>query len=130
MSFGKFVATIAATLALTLGGWGLALRVPGESPAAAGAVFLGAFLAAANALAAYALVLWSRGKSSSTFVRAILGGMTIRMGLLIVAVFAALLGLGLPQGPFVASLLAHFALFLAIELATVHRSSAHPEAAR
>lgn len=127
MSFGKFAATIAGTLALSLGGWGLGLRVPGE--AATGAILLGAFLAAANALAAYALVLWSRGRSSTTFVRAILGGMAIRMGLLILAVFAALLRLGLPQGPFVASLLAHFALFLAIELASVHRSLPHQEAA-
>jgi hypothetical protein len=115
LSFSKYAAIVAATVTTSmLVAWPL-LRASGE-PRAAGAAIMGALLAAANALVAYALVLWSAGRSHVAFMRAILGGMLARMALLLAAVVIAVLGLGLPRLPLVFSLLGHFVAFLGLEL--------------
>lgn len=93
------------------------------------AALLGALLAAANAVAAYALVRWSAGRSTGAFVRAILGGMTLRLLAMLAAVFVAVKLVDLPVAPFLLSLLGHFAAFLAFEISVVHRGL-RAEAAR
>ena len=119
---GYVVVVVAASTLLVAAGFG-AEAVP---PA-----LLGALLAAANAIAAYALVRWSEGRSTRSFVRAVLGGMTLRLLTMLAAVFLAVKVAGLPPRPFLASLFVHFALFLAFELAVVHRAQpARLEAAR
>ena len=103
-------ATLAAVAAL----------VPGEADARS-AVLFGAALAALNTLAAHALVSWSERRSTQAFFGAVLGGMLGRMTLLLSAVVAGVLVLGLPRLPLVVSLLAYFTLFLVMELAVQHR---------
>jgi hypothetical protein len=105
--------------------WPLAGRLGAGGWAAAA---WGASLAVLNTLAAYRLVLWSRDKPTVPFFRAILGGMLVRMALLLFAVAVALRAAALPAVPFVVSLLGHFAAFLALETAVVWRPSADPEA--
>jgi hypothetical protein len=100
----------------------LALLVPAGAPARA-AVGFGAALAALNTLAAHALLRWSEGRSTKAFMGAILGGMVGRMALMLLAVVAGVLWLGLPRLPLVIALLAYFVLFLAIELALAQRRS-------
>jgi hypothetical protein len=108
----------AASLALA---WAVALR-RAEAPVRAAAAF-GAVLAVANTVVAHALVLWSRRRSTNAFLAAVLGGMVGRMALLLAAVVAGVLLLGLPKLPLAASLLSYFVLFLVMELTILHRQT-------
>jgi len=106
----------AVTFALA---WGLALR-RADVPTRWAAAFGGA-LAVANTLAAHALVVWSSRRSTNAFLGAVLGGMVGRMALMLAAVVAGVLRLGLPKLPLAASLLSYFVLFLIMELSILHR---------
>jgi len=77
--------------------------------------------AAANAVAAYALVRWSEHRPMRMFFRAILGGMAARMAVMLLAVLAGVRWLHLPPLPLVISLLGYFVLFLVMELAILQR---------
>ena len=112
--------TAVAAVALTLLGPLSGALGPGAWAAAA----WGAVLAVLNSLAAYALVRWSDGRPTVWFFRAILGGMLVRMSVLLAAVVAALRMAGLPPVPFVVSLLGHFIAFLALETVVVSRTEA------
>jgi hypothetical protein len=101
----------------------LSLVVPSGAPARA-AVGFGAALAVLNTLAAHALVLGSRGRSTRAFLGLVLGGMVGRLALMLTAVVLGVLALGLPRLPLVVSLLAYFALFMVMELTVQHRSGA------
>jgi hypothetical protein len=107
----------------------LAVSASALEPRPAQAVGAGALLAGLNALAAYGLVLWSRGRSTGAFMKAILGGLTLRLLAMLLAVVLALRVLDLPELPFVASLLAHFVSFLVLELWQVQRSAPTPSRA-
>ncbi len=99
--------------------WAIALRRV-EAPVRGAAAF-GAALALANTVLAHALVLWSSRRSTNAFLGAVLGGMVGRMALMLGAVVAGVLLLGLPKLPLAASLLSYFVLFLVMELAILHR---------
>jgi len=90
------------------------------------AVAVGATLAAVNSVAAYGLVAWSMGRSNGAFFRAILGGMLVRMTIMLGAVVAGILAFDLPRLPLVFSLLAAFVPLLAFELAVISRRLARP----
>jgi hypothetical protein len=106
----------AATSALA---WGVALR-RADAPTRRAVAFGGA-LAVVNTLAAHGLVVWSSRRSTNAFLGAVLGGMVGRMGLMLVAVVAGVLLLGLPKLPLAVSLLSYFVLFLIMELSILHR---------
>jgi hypothetical protein len=110
------LAIAAATFAVA---WGVGLRR--ADVATRWAAAFGAALAVANTLTAHALVLWSSRRSTNTFLGAVLGGMVGRMALMLAAVVAAVLWLGLPKVPLAASLLSYFVLFLVMELTILHR---------
>jgi hypothetical protein len=107
-----------ATFALA---WAAALR-RADAPTRWAAVF-GVSVAVANTIAAHALARWSYGRSTRAFLGAVLGGMVGRMGLMLAAVVAGVLWLGLPKVPLAAALLPYFVLFLVVELATLHRQT-------
>jgi branched-subunit amino acid ABC-type transport system permease component len=110
-------------LAVVAGGlvlaWPLGLR--GLEPRGRWAALLGGVLAALNTLAAYGLARWSIGRSTNAFLGAVLGGMVGRMGLMLAAVVAGVLALGLPKIPLAISLLSYFVVFLVMELALLHK---------
>jgi hypothetical protein len=108
----------AATFALA---WTLALR-RADAPVRSAAAF-GAALAVANTLLAHALVRWSEGRSTNAFLGAVLGGMVGRMVLMLAAVVAGVLVLGLPKLTLAVSLLAYFVLFLVLELWILQRQT-------
>jgi hypothetical protein len=118
VSLRRYSSIVVGTVALAM----IALR-PALAPEAWRGALVGALLAAANAVAAYALVVWSAGRSNTAFFRAVLGGTLGRMALVLAAVVGAIAGLGLPRLPLLAALLACFVAFLALELAVVHRRS-------
>ena len=115
----------AATTALA---WGVALR-RADAPTRWAVAFGGA-LAVANTLAAHGLVLWSARRSTNAFLGAVLGGMVGRMGLMLAAVVAGVLLLGLPKLPLAVSLLSYFVLFLIMELSILHRRTSAAPAER
>ena len=117
------VAAATSTLA-----WGVALR-RADAPTRWAVAFGGA-LAVANTLAAHGLVLWSSRRSTNAFLGAVLGGMVGRMGLMLVAVVAGVLLLGLPKLPLAVSLLSYFVLFLIMELTILHRRTSAAPAER
>ncbi len=123
MSLGRYalvvVAIVGGSLALL---W--PLLAPALGPAGWRATLAGGGLAAVNTLFAYGLVVWSAGRSANLFMRAVLGGMVGRMAVMLAAVVALILGLGLPKVPLAVSLLSYFLLFLTIELAVLHKRPA------
>jgi hypothetical protein len=129
VSLGRYTLIVVAALALGLGlAWPLGLR--GLDARARWAALLGGVLAAVNTLAAYGLVSWSIGRSTNAFLGAVLGGMVGRMGLMLIAVVAAVLALGLPKVPLAISLLSYFVVFLIMELALLHKRTSPGVAAR
>ena len=125
MSLLRYSSIVVGAVALAMA----ALR-PALTPDAWRAALVGALLAAANAVAAYALVVWSAGRSNTAFFRAVLGGTLGRMAVVLAAVAAAIVGLRMPPLPLLAALLACFVAFLALEMAAVHRRSERLEARR
>ena len=99
--------------------WAVALR-RADAPTRWAAAFGGA-LAVANTLAAHALVVWSSRRSTNAFLGAVLGGMVGRMALMLAAVVAGVLWLGLPKVPLAVALLSYFVLFLIMELSILQR---------
>jgi len=120
VSLGRYALIVAAMLGASLGALVLLFGARMD-PDTRNAALVGALLAGANTLLAYFLVVWSQPRSTNTFLAAVLGGMVGRMGLLLAAVVAAVLVLGLPKVPLAISLLSYFVVFLAFELTLLHR---------
>ena len=98
-----------------------------DAPARA-AIAYGTALAVLNTLAAHALVVWSEGRSTQAFLRAVLGGMLGRLVLVLAAVVAGVLVLGLPKVPLALALLSFFLVFLFMEISILHRRTGAPAA--
>src|SRR5262249_59611571 len=94
------------------------------------AAALGALLAGLNSLAAYGLALWASPRSTVAFMRAVLGGMIVRLALVLGAVVAAVLVFDFPRVPLAVSLLATFAVLLVFALSVLHRTTGRAVAAR
>jgi hypothetical protein len=125
LSLVRYSILVTGTAAVTFGlVWALALR-RADGPTR-GAAAYGAALALANTLVAHGLVLWSSRRSTNAFLGAVLGGMVGRMGLMLAAVVAGILVLGLPSLPLAASLLSYFVVFLVMELTILHRRTSSP----
>jgi hypothetical protein len=120
VSFGRYTALVLGVVAVSQVVVGMLFRERLE-PAALHGMVLGAVLAAVNTLAAYGLVLWGQRRSTNTFMGAVLGGMVGRMGMMLAAVVAGVLVLGLPKVPLAISLLAYFVLFLVFEIAVLQK---------
>ena len=118
MSLSRYAILVLFTAAGTLAV--VALVAPAEV-AVRSSILFGALLATLNTLVAHGLVAWSEGRSTPAFFGAVLGGMVGRMALMLAAVVAGVLLLGLPRLPLVIALLSYFSLFLVMELTVQHR---------
>jgi hypothetical protein len=122
VTFARYAWIVLAVVAVSFGVlWPVLSAAFGER--ARGAALLGGLLATANTLLAYALVAWSERRSTKVFMGAVLGGMLGRMALLLAAVAALVLWLGLPKVPLATGLLSYFVLFLTLEIAVLHRKT-------
>jgi len=115
--------TLARYTAVVLGAVGASLCAawPLLAAEAQAAVLTGALLAAVNTVCAYALALWSAGRSNNAFFVAVLGGMLARMTVLLAVVLVGVRVVGLPKLPLTFALLAYFVVFLVLELAVISR---------
>lgn len=119
MSLGRYALIVTVLLAGSFAvAWPLLRSL---EPAGRRAAALGGALAAANSIAAYFTALWAEGRSNVAFMRAVLGGMGVRMALLLGAVVAAVVWFSLPRLPLALSLVAYFTVFLVLELSVLHR---------
>jgi hypothetical protein len=122
VTLGRYALVVSTTVGISLG-----LLLPtllrGLDARARLAALTGGLLAATNTVLAYALVLWSKKRSTTVFLGAVLGGMVGRMAALLLAVTAAILFWGLPKVPLAVSLLSYFVLFLILELAQIQRET-------
>ena len=85
------------------------------------ATIVGASLASANTICAYTLVLAARRQRSlQAFMVLVLGGMGVRLTLLLGAIAGGSRLFGFSQTPLTFSILAYFTLFLVLELAVLH----------
>lgn len=120
MSLVRYSVLVLGIALATFGlAWAAALR-GADGPTRRAAAF-GAALALGNTIVAHALVRWSSRRSMKAFLGAVLGGMVGRMAVMLTAVVAGVLWLGLPRLALVASLLPYFVLFLVVELTVLHR---------
>lgn len=85
------------------------------------ALVVGAMLSAANVLAGFIAIEYSFDKSHATFLKAVLGGMGIRLivmlGLIVLLIRAA----SLSAAPLVISVLAFYVMFLVLEVLYIQR---------
>ena len=128
MSLARYALIVVVIVSGSLAALWPVLRAHLDEPGRRAALIGGA-LAAANTLIAYLTVMWSEGRSTNVFLRAVLGGMVVRMGLLLGIVVTAIMALELPKVPLAVSLLSYFVVFLILEVAVLHkRTTVRPEA--
>ena len=127
MSLSRYAILVLFTAAATLAV--VSLVAPTDPPLRA-AILFGALVATLNTLAAHGLVAWSEGRSTHAFFGVVLGGMLGRMAVMLGALAAGALLLGLPRLPLVISLLSNFTLFLVVELTVQHRHARRPAESR
>ena len=125
MSFARYVALVLGVACVSL-----AAAWPLLEPAWRAAAAAGAALAVANTVAAYGLVVWANRRSTNVFLGVVLGGMVGRMGVMLAAVVAGVVLLGLPKVPLALSLLSYFVVFLVFELAMLQRRTSRAQVAR
>jgi hypothetical protein len=85
------------------------------------AVIIGAVLSTANAIAGFSTIAYAFGRSSSTFLKVVLGGMGVRMLALLGAVLGCLFWLRMHTLALTLSLLGFYAIFLALELMFIQK---------
>jgi hypothetical protein len=128
VSLGNYSILVLAVVLVTLGPlWPLTVRRL-DAPAR-WAVAFGSAIAVLNTIVAYALIRWSATRPTVAFLRALLGGMALRIAVMLAALVTGLRLLGLPQLPLAAALLAYFVVFLALELLILQRRSTLPTGA-
>ncbi|MER3523333.1 MAG: hypothetical protein C4326_04530 [Ignavibacteria bacterium] len=85
------------------------------------AVIVGALLSTANVLAGFFAIEYSFDKSHATFLKAVLGGMGIRMVAMLAILVALLRFAHLPAVVLVASVLGFYLAFLIVEVLYIQR---------
>lgn len=96
----------------------MAILATGEVRTAAAA---GAALSTVNVMLGYAAIRYSFEKSYSTFLKAVLGGMGLRLLFMLGAFIALVVGLGLHPVAFTVSLLVFYAVFMVLEIVFIQR---------
>jgi hypothetical protein len=107
--------------AVVVGPLALFAAFRGDDPLMVRSAAYGAALSGVNTIVAYALVLWSQGRSTTVFMGAVLGGMLGRMAFLLAAVVVGIGVLELRRIPLVIGLLSYFVFFLVLELGVLQR---------
>lgn len=116
-------------VALVLGGSGVVLAYPFWRmfpPDIAAAVVVGALMATVNVLLGYAAISYAQGKSYTTFLKAVLGGMGVRLALLLGTLVVLIRIVGMHAVALTVSLLGFYVIFLILELLFIQRNVVPP----
>ncbi|MBI5473910.1 MAG: hypothetical protein HY961_16350 [Ignavibacteriae bacterium] len=92
-----------------------------EAETAIAAAVVGAVLSTVNVIGGYLAIEYSIGKSQETFLKAVLGGMGIRMAILLVAVAVLIRYTSLHTIGLVSSLLGFYVVYLALEVLYIQK---------
>lgn len=87
------------------------------------AVVAGGVLSALNAIAGFVAIERSLGKSTTAFLKAVLGGMGVRLAAMLIIVVGLITMAGMHRIALVVSVLSFYAVFLILELLHVQRSA-------
>ena len=85
------------------------------------AAVVGAVLSTANVIAGFFAIEYSMGKSQETFLKAVLGGMGIRMAVLLGVIAVLIKFSSLHVGGLIASLLGFYAVYLILEILYIQK---------
>ena len=88
------------------------------------AAAVGALLSTVNVLAGYLTIEYSFEKSSTTFLKAVLGGMGVRMALMLGALLVSIEVVRLNAVALTVSLLSFYAVFLTMEILFLQKKAA------
>ena len=80
------------------------------------AISAGAALSTANAVLGFLAIEYAFGKSSMTFLKIVLGGMGVRMVMMLGIMLALILVLGVPAVPLTVSVLVFYVVYLVFEI--------------
>ena len=92
-----------------------------SSPDVIKSVIAGAFLSTVNVLLGYLAIEYSFGKSYSTFLKTVLGGMGVRMALLLAALVALIRVFGFHAVGLTVSMLTFYVIYLILEVLFIQR---------
>jgi hypothetical protein len=121
VSLGRYALVVTGVLAVTAAL--VAFVLDGLDRRGVVAVSYGAGVAGLNALLAHALLRLTEGRSTKAFLTVVFGGMAGRMAFVLSAVVVAVVALDLPRLPLLLSLVAHFAVFLGLEMVALGGAS-------
>jgi hypothetical protein len=80
------------------------------------ALIAGTLLSTVNVLAGYAAIEYSIGRSYTTFLKVVMGGMGVRMAAMLGIFFICIKVIRLPVVPLSSAMLSFYALFLTLEI--------------
>ena len=83
----------------------------------------GAILSTLNILAGYIALEYSEGKSYTTFLKAVLGGMGVRMALMIAALLILITMFDYESAPLVIFTIGFYAVYLVMELLYIQKKA-------
>jgi len=83
----------------------------------------GAVLSTLNVLAGYLALAYSEGKSYTIFLKAVLGGMGVRMTLMIAALLILITLFDFESGPLVIFTMGFYAVYLVMELIYIQKQA-------
>jgi hypothetical protein len=109
---------------LVLAGAALLLAYPlavYATPAIRSAIAAGALLSTANVLLGYAAIEYAFHRSATTFLKAVVGGMGVRMVVMLAALTGLILLAGMHAVALMASLMGFYAVFLVLEIFFIQR---------
>jgi hypothetical protein len=110
---------------LTLGLAAAMLVVSGEDREVCRAVIAGAILSTLNVIAGFLAIEYSFEKSHTTFLKAVLGGMGLRMGVMLVLVVILVRFVGLHATALVVSVLSFYIVYLVLEIFYIQKKVSH-----
>lgn len=116
MKVGHYALIVLGLLAVSL-----IPLLPLTAPSSRNGLLVGAGLATANTLAAFALARWAAPRSTQAFLWAVIGGMTVRLMLVGASVALAIVAIEIPVPALALSLLGYFSVFLILELVILGR---------
>jgi hypothetical protein len=85
------------------------------------AVLAGVLISTINVLLGFLAIEYSIGKSYTTFLNAVLGGMGIRIGLMLTMMFVLIRFAGLHRVAFAVALLGSYLVFLVLEIVFIQK---------